>query len=81
MAVDELGNSFSRVAIAGYYGSARVALFVDLWKYVKTPALSSELDERYFSVSESIRLSLCKRVVHSLTRFCTLLVRSDDCFW
>ena len=35
MVVDELGNSFSRVAIAGYYGSARVALFVDLWKYVE----------------------------------------------
>ena len=31
MVVDELGNSFSRVAIAGYYGLVRVALFVDLW--------------------------------------------------
>ena len=43
MVVDELRNSFSRVAIAGYYGSARVALF--------GPALGSELDKRYFSVS------------------------------
>ena len=33
MVVDKLGNSFSTVAIAGYYGSARVALFVDLWEY------------------------------------------------
>ena len=32
MVVDELGNSFCRVAIAGYYGWARVALFVDLRK-------------------------------------------------
>ena len=39
MAVEELGNSFSRMAIAGYYGSARVALFVDLWKYVKTTCI------------------------------------------
>ena len=39
MVVDELGNSFSRVTIAGYYGSATVALFVDLWKYVKTTCL------------------------------------------
>ena len=39
MVVDEFVNSFSRVAIAGYYGSARVALFVDLWKYVKTTGL------------------------------------------
>ena len=31
MVVEELRNSFSRVAIAGYYGSARVALFVDFW--------------------------------------------------
>ena len=47
----------------------------------KRPALGSEVDERYFRVSESIRLSLCRRVVYSLTRSCTLLVRSDDCFW
>ena len=40
MVVDELGNSFSRVAIAGYHKSARVALFVDLWKYVKTICLA-----------------------------------------
>ena len=39
MVVDKPGNSFSRVAIAGYYGSARVALFVDLWEYVKTACL------------------------------------------
>ena len=56
MIVDKLGNSFSRVAIAGR--SAKVALFVDLWEYVKRPALGSEVDERYCSVSESIRLSL-----------------------
>ena len=29
MVIDELGNAFSRVAIAGYDGSAGVALFVD----------------------------------------------------
>ena len=81
MVVDKLGNSFSRVAIARYDGSARVALFVDLWKYVKTTSLVPGLDERYLSVSESIRLSLCRRLVYSLTRSCTLLVRSDDCFW
>ena len=39
MVVDELGNSFSRVTIAGYYRSARVALFVDLWEYLKTACL------------------------------------------
>ena len=39
MVVDELGNSFGRVTIAGYYGWVRVALFVDLWKYVKTSCL------------------------------------------
>ena len=39
MVVDKLGNSFSRVAIAGYYGPARVALFVGLWEYVKTACL------------------------------------------
>ena len=32
MVVDELRNSFSRVAIAGYYGSARVSLFVGVCK-------------------------------------------------
>ena len=39
MVVGKLRNSFSRVAIAGYYGSARVALFVDVWEYVKTTCL------------------------------------------
>ena len=29
MVVDKLGNSFSRVAVAGYDGSARIALFMD----------------------------------------------------
>ena len=51
MVVDELGNSFSEVAIAGYYGSARVALFVDLWKYVK--------DVQPGSVGREVFLCLC----------------------
>ena len=35
----ELGNGFSRVAIAGYDGSARVALFVDFRENVETTSL------------------------------------------
>ena len=46
--VDELGNSFSRVAIAGYYGSARVALFVNHWKYVKTTCLGFRIGPKVF---------------------------------
>ena len=34
MVVYELGNSFSRVAIAGCYRSARVALFMNFWEYI-----------------------------------------------
>ena len=48
MVVDELGNAFSRVAIAGYYGSARVALFVDLWKYVKASYLGFRVGREVF---------------------------------
>ena len=48
MVVDKLGNSFSRVAIAGYYRSARVALFVDLWKYVKTFCLGFRVGREVF---------------------------------
>ena len=39
MVIDELGNAFSRVAIAGYDGSARVALFVDFRENVETTSL------------------------------------------
>ena len=45
MVVDELGNS---LAIAGYYGSARVALFVNLWKYIKTTCLGFRVRQDVF---------------------------------
>ena len=48
MVVDELRNSFSRVAIVGYYGSARVALFVDFWEYVKTACLGFRVGREVF---------------------------------
>ena len=48
MVVNELGNSFSRLAIAGYYGSTRVALFVDLWEYVKTTFLGFRVGRKVF---------------------------------
>ena len=48
MVVDELGNSFSRVAIAGYFGSARVALFVDVWEYVKTTCVGFRVGQEVF---------------------------------
>ena len=77
MVVDKLGNMFNRVVIDGFDGSARVALFMDF----RECAEGTSLDERYLNWSHSRSDRFCvNRSMYSLTRVCSLLVRSEDCF-
>ena len=48
MLIDELRNSYSGVALTGYYGSARVAFFVDFWECVKTTCLGFRVGREVF---------------------------------
>ena len=59
MVVDELGNSFNRVAIAGYYGSARVCLVYESLEVRKNDLPWVQSWTRGILVSHSQQGHLC----------------------